>query len=225
MSAEPIKPEDLPEGVTLREHTYDGIQEYDQRLPNWWLYTLYGAIIFSVFYWMAFFDTGVAQTDQERVDQALEELEARRLAASANFGDEETLWQMAGNPGMVSAGKTAFDVNCAVCHGAGLDWSSTLVGVDLADNQWLYGNKATDLYHIVMEGSPDKTKGMIAWKTQLGPQKVAEVVAYILSHHDREEMSQGEVLIGMPPATARRVPPAAGGAVELAAAGTEGAIR
>ena len=178
----------------LRPHTYDGIQEYDQRLPNWWLWTFYGAIIFTVIYWFGWFDSKVHLPDNVRIDNAMKRIEAARLAAVGTI-DNDVLWQMSTNSSFVEAGHALFTEKCVVCHGANLEGG---IGLNLADNEWKFGNSPMVLYKIVTDGSPNKASGMQAWAGELGPKKISQIVAYVLSHHSPESMAAGKVLEPLP---------------------------
>jgi len=173
----------------LRPHSFDGIQEYDKRMPNWWLMTFYGAIVFWIGYWFYHERAHLGLSDQARIEQQMSRIESAKLAAmAANQLDDASLWQMSRNPVLVAAGKSTFDSTCASCHLPSLRGKSespTAVGPDLTDRIWIHGGRPLDVVHTVTEGV--LTKGMPGWGPVLGQKKIAEAVAYILSHHEEGE--------------------------------------
>jgi cytochrome c oxidase cbb3-type subunit 3 len=179
-------PEDTPQ---LRPHSYDGIQEYDQRLPNWWLFTLYGAIIFFVGWWGAYYQFKLMDSDEVRLGKQIAAIDAARLKQLEGITDEK-LWAMSQDALMVEKGKSTFMTACVACHGLDLMGKKTnpaLPGLPLADQEWKYGHQPTHVLNLVRKGSPDITKGMPPWEPVLGVGRVVEVTAYILSHHKEGE--------------------------------------
>jgi len=192
MHASPPPPDET--GIPLREHTYDGIQEYDQRLPNWWLYTLYGAIVFWVVYWFVHMIAGLVPTDGSRVDAEMARIAAVKMAGSIDVTNDQLFWDMSRNPVFVEAGKQSFQSLCIPCHLPSLRGKSenpAAVGPDLTDTAWIHGGTPKEVYVTVSKGVIPK--GMLAWDPVLGQKKTAEVVAYVLSHHQPGEPITVEV--------------------------------
>ncbi len=173
----PNKPAQEPGEDPIRAHVFDGIAEYDRRLPNWWLVTLYAGIVFAIIYWMSTQHFG-RTTNESLVDAEMQRIEAEKLASSSSNLDEATLWKMSRNPVFVEAGRATFQSTCASCHNAALTGG---IGPNLVDDGWIHGGRPIDVLKTVTEGV--SVKGMPAWGPVLGGKKVSEVVAFVLSHH------------------------------------------
>lgn len=205
---------------TLREHSYDGIQEYDQKLPNWWLFTLYIAIAWFVIHWLCYYQLGLGSSDTVVIDKAMAEMQTARDKQMETINDEQ-LWALSRDPAAVEAGKATFMTPgmCVTCHGTelnGLLAGVKLPGLPLNDQEWKHGGKPTEIFKIVRKGSPDITKGMAAWEMVLGMKRVSEVVAFVLSHH-----KEGEPITraaDSPPATPGAAPAAPAAATTAAPA-------
>jgi cytochrome c oxidase cbb3-type subunit 3 len=173
-------PESNDDKPVLMPHSYDGIQEFDQSLPNWWLFTLFGSIVFAVLYWAYFFHSGVAVDDHTALDEDLSVLEAKQLAAVKDLNDE-TLWKMSRNAQTVAEGQAVYTSLCITCHGPTLAGVKG-IGFRLNDVAWVHGNTPTAIYRNISEGVvfDGKPTGMAPQKA-LGTAKLAAVTAFLLS--------------------------------------------
>jgi cytochrome c oxidase cbb3-type subunit III len=166
--------------VTTREHTFDGIQEFDNRLPNWWLWSFYLACIFSVGYWVAYHTLGVADSPTEAY---VEEQKAAAVLIEAQLAanpvTDELLLKLAKEPAFVAEGALIFkDVTkCALCHKPD---ASGLIGPNLTDDMWIYGSRPMDIYTSILKGRP---RGMLAHES-FGTGFVQRATAYVLSIKD-----------------------------------------
>jgi cytochrome c oxidase cbb3-type subunit 3 len=159
-------------------HVYDGIEEQDNHLPNWWLFTLYGACIFALGYWIYFqgYGTGLSPLQAYQREKAVQKrAEAAQLMALGDLSDEQLL-AMAKNPAIVKQGAEIFATTCFACHLAN---GGGKIGPNLTDEFWLHGGKPTEILRTVRVGVPDK--GMLAWGQQMGEEKVRAVTAYVLT--------------------------------------------
>lgn len=162
---------------TTRGHAYDGIEEFDNRLPNWWLWTFYLAILFSIPYWIYYhtIGTGNLPIEEYAVEQAAAAAKLEE-AAKNNPITEESLQTLAKNPAVVAEGEKIFKdpAKCALCHKP--DGSGN-IGPNLTDDMWVYGGKAMDIYTSILKGRPG---GMLPHEA-FGTTFVQRATAYVLS--------------------------------------------
>lgn len=160
----------------IKGHDYDGITEFDNPLPNWWLVTFFGTIIFAFIYWLHYEIAGGPTLKQE-LAAAMQKIEAGHAQApTASFGDAELL-AAAKDPQLVEAGLAVFSVRCASCHGEKLQG---LIGPNLTDVYWLHGKGGgTDIVAVMLKGVPEK--GMPPWQGLLKNEEVKQLAALILA--------------------------------------------
>ncbi|MFH2053586.1 MAG: cbb3-type cytochrome c oxidase N-terminal domain-containing protein [bacterium] len=162
---------------TVMEHEYDGIQEFDNRLPNWWMWIMWGSMVFALFYWVVFHTLELRPLPVEKFDAVMLEAQEEQLARAEAAGiSNETLMMMTGIPARVAEGRELWVKHCVACH---LDRGQGSVGPNLTDGFWIHGCEPMQMLNVVREGVA--AKGMPAWMNQLGPTRTQTVVAYLLT--------------------------------------------
>lgn len=168
----------------------DGIDEYDNPLPDWWVGLFWFTIVWAIGYGLwyhAFADRSQVKNLAEEMaaaEAAYPEQAAAQAAAVADF---------AITPDAVTAGQGVFTQNCVPCHGADL---KGIIGPSFLDDGWLHGGQASQIIHTITAGVPEK--GMVPWGGILSPEQINQVAAYVITKNSEASGRSIEEILAPP---------------------------
>lgn len=181
-------------GPPLMQHSYDGIEEYDNPLPGWWKAIFIGSIVFAAMYGFYFHIANWGQTPNQLYAADLAEFRDKksiRDQAEAAHVNEAALARNALDSKLVAHGAEVFAAKCVACHAAE---GRGNIGPNLTDSFQLHGTTRMDIFHTVHEGVSGTA--MIAWGEQLTAADILDVVAYVATLRGRNldagKTAQGE---------------------------------
>lgn len=166
---------ELPTEI-LTDHSYDGIQEYDNPLPGWWKFLFWLSIIFAPLYWVYFHFGTEGRTIHDEYERHMADIFELRFEEIGELeADRDTILEYMKKPKWLAVGAVVFKTNCVSCHGA--DGEGT-VGPNLTDDHWKNVNKVEDIAKVIAEGAAQGS--MPAWKNRLSHQnQIVLTAAYI----------------------------------------------
>ncbi len=168
----------------LLDHEADGIREYDNALPRWWLYGFYGTIVFAVLYmvnWYVLPEPVIGLKDQYA--EYNEEVAYWKTIQNRTPRKDNSHVVLLTDAPSLQRGKEIFegtDNLCSTCHRADLGGQ---VGPNLTDDYSLHGCTVRDIIASIVKGYPEK--GMLPYgsTSKLSDDDLLKVASYIISMH------------------------------------------
>jgi cytochrome c oxidase cbb3-type subunit 3 len=207
--------------VQTTGHAWDGdLQEYNNPLPVWWVYTFYVTVVFALVYWTIYpswpfgkgwiggastityvNSEGETKTHSWNTRALLMESMNKAAIEQKPYFDKVSAMsyaQIAKDPEMngfiLSAGKALFADNCAACHQQG---GQGVVGFfpNLTDDDWLYGGTFDKIHETLVGG---RHGYMPAFDEVLSGEQIDDLANYVASlsniGHDATKAAAGNAL-------------------------------
>ncbi|AUH63393.1 cytochrome-c oxidase, cbb3-type subunit III [Paracoccus zhejiangensis] len=201
-------------GVDTTGHEWDGIRELNNPMPRWWLWTLYGTIVWGIGYAIAYPAWPLVQgatsgllgySTRGEVAAEIAAVDARNAEVSATLAAADLAALPVDDPAYqfgVSGGAAVFRANCSQCHGAG---AAGGVGYpNLLDDSWLWGGTLDDIEYTVRHGirndidADARFSQMPAFGEMLTKPEIAEIAEHVLAlsgqDHDAAKAEAGATL-------------------------------
>lgn len=172
-------PEDVAETETCG-HSYDGIEEYNQPLPRWWLNLFYIMIAVAIAYLILFpglgnYDGTLGWTSEKQWDNEILMAENKYSAIYAEYA-KVPVEELLNYDEPLKVGQNLFANNCALCHGT--DAKGTKGFPNLTDADWLYGGSPEAIKSSILQG---RVGNMPAFENAFSSEQISALTNYVSS--------------------------------------------
>ena len=208
------KPADQPTKVDTTGHSWDGIEEYNNPLPRWWLWTFYATIVWGVIYTLLFPAWPLVEratggflgfSTRGQVEEQIATFEQQNAGLDSDLASVE-LASLADNGDLhnfaINKGAAVFRNNCSQCHGSGAQGAEGFP--NLLDDDWLWGGTIDEIAYTVTNGVRNEDSFDAHWSEMpafgrdeiLTDAQITEVVQYVRQisgqDHDAALATSGE---------------------------------
>ena len=166
--------------VETTGHDFDGIQEYDNPLPLWWVGLFVATIVFAIGY-LAYYPglgnfAGLGHWTSH--DQWQRDVDAQRAQFAPLYQRLAAMSEaeLHDNKQAQQIGRRLFLNNCSSCHGASARGGFGFP--NLTDDEWQWGGDFDAIKTTIRGG---RIAAMPAWGPALGDAGVADMTQYVLS--------------------------------------------
>ena len=170
-------------------HSWDGIEEYDNPLPMWWVWMFVGSVVFTLIYLAVYpglgnFEGAIDWTSTDQHQSEVDRHDARFAELYASLASMSAAELAQSRPGM-QVGRRIFINNCSTCHG--VNGAGAPGFPNLADAQWIWGGSQADVERSILDG---RNAQMPPWGPALGNAGVTNVANFVLALSGREHDAQ-----------------------------------
>ncbi|WP_435257571.1 cytochrome-c oxidase, cbb3-type subunit III [Thioclava sp. FR2] len=217
MCAKKVTPSQKGE-IPTTGHEWDGIREYDNPMPRWWVWVFYATIVWGIGYTIAYpawpLITGatpgvLGASTRADVAAEIKQFDDANAAIKQQLIDAD-LTTVSANPDLMGyaerAGAAVFKTNCAQCHGSGAAGVEGKGYPNLLDDDWLWGGDIENIHLTIAHGIRNTTDADARYSEMpkfgvdglLEKAQIGEVVEYVLKlsgqEHDATLAAAGETV-------------------------------
>jgi cytochrome c oxidase cbb3-type subunit 3 len=199
-SHETDKKSELGHGTT--GHSWDGIEEWNNPMPRWWIWTFYATIIWGIGYTIAYPAWPLVSqatpgllgfSTRANVAAEIDAVASRNAALTdrlagvelASIADDQEVYGFA-----VNKGAAVFRSHCSQCHGSG---AAGAVGYpNLLDDDWLWGGTLDEIAYTITHGIRNEQSPETHWSQMpafgeiLAEEEITAVVQHVLALSGQE---------------------------------------